>query len=338
MIMMDKTTFKAAIVKELKNHLPGEFAKGEIKVAEIYKTNRKIETLTMELPDNNISPNLNLDDLYNRYEMTGDFEGCLDNMARILVESKNQSFDLSILSDETRFKENVVMQLINTDSNRELMAFAPHREFNDCSVVYRLLIQNEGDGITTVLVSDDMMNGYNMTEQELFDRARENTKKLMPPVIKPLSEVLMNYMPEEMKELFGATGAPETPMFEPEEELWIISNKTGVNGAVQILYAENLQQVADKVGNDIYILPSSIHECICVSKNKMDPIELQDMVREVNMGVVDIADRLSNQVYLYDRTERTITMVSDGQSRDIRGDLGKVAEKTMDYEMNNIIR
>ena len=62
MIMMDRTTFKAAIVKELKNHLPEEFAAGEIKVSEIYKTNRKIETLTMVLPDKNISPNFNLDD------------------------------------------------------------------------------------------------------------------------------------------------------------------------------------------------------------------------------------------------------------------------------------
>ncbi len=336
--MMDRTTFKAAIVKELKNHLPEEFAAGEIKVSEIYKTNRKIETLTMVLPDKNISPNFNLDDLYNGYELTGDFEGCLDNMARILVDTKNQSFDVSLLSDETKFKENVVMQLINTDSNRELMAFAPHREFNDCSVVYRLLIQDDRDGVATVLVSNDMMRGYNLSEEELFNIAKENTKRLMPPVIRPLSEVLMEHMPKEMKDLFGATGAPEMPMFEPEEDLWIVSNKNGVNGAVQILYAENLQQIADRVGNDIYILPSSIHECLCVSKNKMDPGELQDMVREVNMGVVNVADRLSNQVYLYDKNARTITMVSDGKNRDIRDDLGKVAEKTMEYEKNNVIR
>lgn len=336
--MMDRTTFKAAIVKELKNHLPEEFAQGEIKVSEIYKTNRKVETLTMELPDKNISPNFNLDDLYKGYELTGDFEGCLDNMARILVESRNQSFDVSMLSDETKFKENVVMQLINTDSNRELLASAPHREFNDCSVVYRLLIQNNRDGVATVLISNDMMKGYNLSEEELFEIARENTKRLMPPVIRPLSEVLMEHMPEEMKDLFGATGAPEMPMFEPEEELWVVTNKTGVNGAVQILYAENLQQIADRVGNDIYILPSSIHECLCVSKNKMNPEELQDMVREVNTGVVNVADRLSNQVYLYDKTARTITMVSDGQNRDVRENLGKVAEKTMEYDLNNIIR
>jgi hypothetical protein len=290
------------------------------------------------MPDSNISPNFNLDDLYKDYQVTGDFEGCLDRMAGILVNTSNQSFDDSILSDETKFKENVVMQLINTDSNRELMAFAPHREFNDCSIVYRLLIQNERDGIATILVSDDMIKRYNMTEQELFDRAKDNTKRLMPPVIKPLSEVLKGYIPEEMKELFVETGAPETPMFEPDEELWVISNKIGVYGAVQILYAENLQQIADKVKNDIYILPSSIHECICVSKNKMNPMELQDLVREVNMGMVDVADRLSNQFYLYDRTERTITMVSDGKERDIRGEIGKVAEKNMEYGMNNIIR
>ncbi len=340
--MMDRDTFMAAVPKALKERLPNEFANCKIKQGEYYKTNRKVNALSIEMPgkENNASPNFNLDDEYKYYENTGDFNSCIDRMARIIVQSKDKNFDLSLMNDVERLKENIIMQLINTDSNKELLNVAPHREINDCSVVYRVLMQNTKDGIATVLIDNNMLKAFDMTESDLFAHAQESTKKLLPPVIKPISEVLPMCIPDEMREMFQEMGMPEMPMFQPEEELYILTNTSGVHGAAQMLYADNLQQVADKVGNDIYVLPSSVHEVLCVNKDKMSVEELQDMVREVNATIVDLADRLSNQVYLYDRTERTLTMVSDGKNRDIRDgiDASKVAEKNMEYEVNSLIR
>ena len=71
-----------------------------------------------------------------------------------------------------------------------------------------------------------------------------------------------------------------------------------------MLYTDSIQELAEKMGSDLYILPSSINEVLAVSADSYDPYELADMVVEVNMNQVELAERLSNQVYHYDKDLR----------------------------------
>jgi len=57
--------------------------------------------------------------------------------------------------------------------------------------------------------------------------------------------------------------------------------------------------------------PSSVHEVIAVSADFSSPDELAEMVYEINMDQVDINDRLSNQVYCYDKDLRTLRLATD---------------------------
>ena len=77
------------------------------------------------------------------------------------------------------------------------------------------------------------------------------------------------------------------------------------------MYEEPLHELAEKIGSDLYILPSSIHEVIAVSADFGSPDELAEMVYEINMDQVDINDRLSNQVYCYDKDLRTLWLATD---------------------------
>ena len=58
-------------------------------------------------------------------------------------------------------------------------------------------------------------------------------------------------------------------------------------------------------------MPSSIHEVIAVSADFGSPDELAEMDYEINMDQVDIYDRLSNQVYCYDKDLRTLRLATD---------------------------
>lgn len=58
-------------------------------------------------------------------------------------------------------------------------------------------------------------------------------------------------------------------------------------------------------------MPLSIHEVIAVSTDFGSPDELAEMVYEINMDQVDINDRLSNQVYCYDKDLRTLRLATD---------------------------
>ena len=229
---------------------------------------------------------------------------------------------------EEYMKENVFMVMVNTESNEKLLADIPHRDVNDCSVIYRLMIENEPDGITSTVVTNELAELAGMNEQEIFSVASENTKRILPVKIQSMSEILAGMMtkdgmPEEIAEtLMTEIGAIDMPM-------WVITNENGINGAINMLYDENLQMVAEKLDSDLYILPSSIHEVICVPTRLGEPEELTEMVQEANISCVALEDRLSNQVYHYDKELRKLTMATDTPDKRIDK---MVAEQPLIYE------
>lgn len=108
--------------------------------------------------------------------------------------------------------------------------------------------------------------------------------------VKGMFETMMELNPKMAKML----GAPE------HEEQLVLSNETKFNGATAITNKAVLDLACNKLGADtIYILPSSIHECLAVAMG--EPEELRNMVCEVNDTQVVPQERLSYNVYKYER-------------------------------------
>ena len=71
-----------------------------------------------------------------------------------------------------------------------------------------------------------------------------------------------------------------------------------------------LEKFAEWGDCDLYILPSSIHEVLLLADNEIPVDELRRMVRSVNRGVVDEMDRLSDEVYYYQRGSGKLEIVA----------------------------
>ena len=56
----------------------------------------------------------------------------------------------------------------------------------------------------------------------------------------------------------------EEEKMEAETELHILSNTSGIRGAVAILYPGVLKMAALQIGGDLIVIPSSIHEMILI--------------------------------------------------------------------------
>ena len=69
---------------------------------------------------------------------------------------------------------------------------------------------------------------------------------------------------------------------------------------------------------------------IAVRAKDMVPNELAEMVSEINMAQVSLNDRLSNQVYHYDRDLRKLTLATDTPNKRLDG---IVAEPKLIYEV-----
>lgn len=223
--------------------------------------------------------------------------------------SKGGGINVSEITNADSTKDKIVFQLINTEQNKDMLASMPHREFKDLAIIYRIVVRIDDEDITSIPIYHHLAKTLGFNEEQLFKLAAENTKELLPPVIKSMNDVI--------RDLFVKDGMPpeiEDMMFgemAPEQQMYVISNNKRINGAVSMLYEDGLHELAEKLNSDLYLLPSSIHEVIAVSTDMGEPNELAAMVTEINIEQVALDQRLSNQVYHYDKDLRKITLATD---------------------------
>ena len=194
-----------------------------------------------------------------------------------------------------------------------------------------MVVKIDGEGIASTPIHHGLAEKLGFTEEQLFKLAAENTKRLLPPVIKSMNDVMRDiFMKDGMPPEIADMMLGEMP---PEQQMYVISNNKGINGAVSMLYEDGLHDLAEKLGSDLYIMPSSIHEVIAVSTDLGNPNELAAMVAEINMDQVALDERLSNQVYHYDKDLRKVTLATDTPNKRLDG---IVAEAPMVYEAGKI--
>jgi hypothetical protein len=86
--------------------------------------------------------------------------------------------------------------------------------------------------------------------------------------------------------------------------MYVMTNRIHHYGASSILDREQLRLFSDRLGSDLYILPSSIHEVILVPVSQMaDRDRLRAMVRQINETQVPPQEVLSDEVYSYEEFE-----------------------------------
>ena len=91
--------------------------------------------------------------------------------------------------------------------------------------------------------------------------------------------------------------------------LYVLSNEEMYFGAVTIFYPGLLSVIADEFGSDLFILPSSVHECLILPCSQgIDPHALASIVRTVNETEVAEEDILSFSVYRYSRKDDRLSI------------------------------
>lgn len=110
-------------------------------------------------------------------------------------------------------------------------------------------------------------------------------------------------------------------------EIYVLINRESLFGASVILYPDYLRKLAERMGTDLYVLPSSIHEVIAVTTSGMEPSDLQDLVKTVNGTgwAVRPNEVLSNNVYRYSRDGGLVRVTDDGKKK-----IGSITDQSME--------
>ena len=126
----------------------------------------------------------------------------------------------------------------------------------DMAVITRIVLDKTEYGSATIVITDSLCKQLGITKEQLFEDALVSAPIIRPSEIKGMSEVMSEMMPGLMPEV-----APE------DEQIFVASVPDKNHGAGVIAYPNFMEDAAQKLGGNFYLLPSSIHELLLVKDN-----------------------------------------------------------------------
>lgn len=154
------------------------------------------------------------------------------------------------------------------------------------------------DKSRTLVVNESVLKKYNIDQEDLWKIAKKNTIKNAE--LSSMHDTLVDLLgSEENANIIEA--APIQP------DMYVLTNHEKMNGAAAIMFPAVAKKVY-KILGDFYILPSSIHEVICIPTSLGDVDELTSMVREVNDSEVEPDERLSYTVFKCENEKGTVSV------------------------------
>ena len=204
-----------------------------------------------------------------------------------------------VLTDWNRVKACIYPTLCNTDWNKERLKGIPHREFMDLSITYYVRIDMPKMEKSTVVVNKNMLKLWGRNEEELYQIALENQPK-NAYVLKDIADILRNHG------LTGEAVSEEVP------QMYVLTNEEQNYGSGEIISMKPLEELSDKLGCNLYLIPSSIHEFILLPDTEdIDTEGINAMIQDVNQGILQKDEILSDHAYYYDREQLAITCMQE---------------------------
>lgn len=285
---------RRAVEREL-----GEEYRAELK--KVQKNNGvMLHGLLILSTERNVVPTIYLETFHAAYEDGVTFGEVLARILEIYrEETPAGNIDMEFFQSFDRVRDRICYRLIRKQCNEELLQDIPYVDFLDLAICFYYAYSGRTLGEGTILIHNSHMEKWNVKLKDLMRHAAENTPRLFPGMLTPMREVL-----EEMLELH------EDCRTEEEIPLNVLTNNRRSHGASCILYPGLLEKIAERNGKSFYIIPSSIHEVLILEETGAEePAEMRNMIREVNREHVAAEEVLSDNLYYYDFSSKSIKII-----------------------------
>lgn len=229
----------------------------------------------------NAGPNIYLEYFYHMYQTGRSLDDVCFDIANEYREACKVMGGLDLV--DFAKSENLYVKLVNYDANKDILSKSVFEKNMDMAFMVRLKCNENADGLCSTVLDYKLLEQLDLTYDEAIKIAKENTLNNWPTKIVPMSEILGS-------ELF--------------ENMYLLTNSSGINGAAAIM---DIDTINDYFGeNDMYIIPSSIHEVILIPDIGKGENQLSNLVKHVNKFVVSRDEVLSSNIYKYNGKDKTI--------------------------------
>ena len=335
--MMNYNEFAAAVQEQIKDYLPSEFKDAEIQTVKV-KKNNDVEKEGISIKySKKVSAVFYPEDLYILYQKGVAFENIMKKIANGFLDSmisEDQVQDIAFHYDA--MKDKLFVSVCNAGKNAEMLQGVPHEIREDLALIYKAYLTLDEAGSGTMIVNNEIMKIWGVSETELREQAWKNMHKILPHTLTSVGSVIKKYvldsdLDEELRnELIKGT---------EETELYVLTNEAKIYGAAYMFDNELLDQISQKLGGNLMVIPSSVHEVLLKKIDKDITFDvMKGIVQDVNKQKIIPEEILSDELYVFDSVEKKLSIA---KVQDLKQDLDmwpeEVSESEQEQEANDLM-
>ena len=293
--------FSEIIVARLRERLGDGF---EVVQKKVLKNNSvELDGIVIHEEGKDISPTIYTESFFLEYLNGRSLDNIIEEMLKIHFNSKDfLGNSISSFLNTKEAEDKVVVRLVNYAKNRKMLADSVYDRILDLAVTYHYIMKVGNGETASVRLDKRICELLGLSEDNLRRRAIENTMRMYPPVFETLDETIFKFLQSKDSVNEGSKKEVAAAMMHSgrNSPMYVLSCKNCCNGATGILYDGILERIRKAVGENYYILPSSVNEVLILPESNIDyPSALTDMVRSVNRECVPKQEVLSDRVYHY---------------------------------------
>lgn len=282
------------MVEKKHNHFPLGREKHNVKK----NNNTERYGIMVKLPGQIAAPVIYLDRLYQAHKNGICLDDLISKIADLVIEisSNLSAYTDNIvveMRDFEKIKDRIIVNVINTERNREMLEDVPHTKMEDLSFIYKVYLGQDEYGCAAITIKNEHLAMWDdVTVKKLHEIAITNSKVIFPAKVGSLNDIITEMIvPEDFE------GEYDT---DPENRMYVVSNTAFYYGAATIFYSDVLIEASEKFGGkDLYVIPSSVNEVIVIEADEGMLESLVNLVRDANDACVPIEEQLSNHVYRF---------------------------------------
>ena len=174
--VMEYKDFIEQVREQIQDFLPEKFADATVSVHQVVKNNDCVlDGLTIRTEESNISPTVYLNPYFERIQDGAEMDDVLGQIAATYqAHYIDHDMDVSAVTDFDNVKDKIVCKLINEESNRQFLEDKPYTKVEDLAVVYQILMGKNAEGTATITITDNLMDRYGITLEDLHEQALLN--------------------------------------------------------------------------------------------------------------------------------------------------------------------
>ena len=266
-----------------------------VDLQEVTKVNLSLEGLTIRKQGENIAPTIYLNQYFNQFNDGRAMDDIVQDIIKVYENNQPKNimdvFKTEDFYDFDKMKEKIVLKVINTERNLDLLEQVPHLEMEGLglSVVFYVSLMT-GEQSAGILIKNEHLKLWEKTVSDLLTVAEVNTNRMHAFTIKSMNEVLS-----------GMFGFEEDLIPDDVPVFYVLADENKTFGASQLYLKNKIREFAKQQDCDVYILPSSVHELLLLRADfpNVEPEHLKQMVCEVNSTEVPDEDFLCDGAFKY---------------------------------------